>query len=66
MTHPMTIIVRCPECRWRVMDKKSPTSGRIEIKCPHCHKIVTVDLSLRRGVLHRRSHGLTYFTLNRK
>lgn len=57
MAHPINIAVRCPECGWRVMDKVSPTSGKIEIKCPHCHKIVEVDLALRRPVLYRRAHG---------
>lgn len=48
MAQSINIAVRCPECKWRVMDKVSPTTGKIEIKCPHCHKIVAVDLALRR------------------
>lgn len=54
MAQSVNIAVRCPECGWRVMDKVSPTTGKIEIKCPHCHKIVEVDLALRRKVLYRR------------
>ena len=48
MAQSINIAVRCPECKWRVRDKVSPTTGKIEIKCPHCHKIVAVDLALRR------------------
>ena len=40
MAESINVAVRCPECNWRVMDKVSPTTGKIEIKCPHCHKIV--------------------------
>ena len=54
MAQSVNIAVRCPECGWRVMDKVSPTTGKIEIKCPRCHKIVEVDLALRRNVLYRR------------
>ena len=50
MSQSVNIAVRCPECGWRVMD----TTGKIEIKCPRCHKIVEVDLALRRKVLYRR------------
>ena len=48
MAQSINIAVRCPECKWRVMDNVSPTTAKIEIKCPHCHKIVAVDLALRR------------------
>ena len=54
MAQSVNIAVRCPECGWRVMNKVSPTTGKIEIKCPRCHKIVEVDLALRRKVLYRR------------
>lgn len=57
MPQAVNIAVRCPECKWRVMDKVSPTTGRIEIKCPHCHKIVEVDLALRRRILYRLVSG---------
>lgn len=48
MTQSINVAVRCPKCSWRVMDKVSPTTGKIEIKCPRCHRVVEVDLSLRR------------------
>lgn len=51
MTKPANIAVRCPECNWRMMDKVPPTTGKIEIKCPHCHKIVEVDLTCGKGFL---------------
>ena len=34
MAQSINIAVRCPECNWRVMDKVSPTTGKVEIKCP--------------------------------
>ena len=43
------IIVRCKHCGWRIFDKVTMTIGVIELKCPNCHKVVEVDLSLRRG-----------------
>ena len=41
------ISVKCPICSKRVFDIKKGNSGFIEIqlKCPHCHKIV--DISIR-------------------
>ncbi len=62
MPQSINVAVRCPECNWRVMDKVSPTSGKIEIKCPHCHKIVEVDLALRRMSPYRRTSGPLQFT----
>ena len=50
MAQPINVAVRCPKCNWRVMDKISPTTGKIEIKCPRCHRVVEVDLALRRVV----------------
>ncbi len=55
MSQSTKVIVRCPKCEWRIMDKVSPTSGKIEIKCPHCHKVVELDLALRRRPLYRRA-----------
>lgn len=55
MTKSINTAVRCPECNWRMMDKVSPTTGKIEIKCPHCHKIVEIDLALRRKELPRQA-----------
>ena len=38
---------RCPICGWRVMDKVTPTSGIVELKCGNCKSIVQIDLSYR-------------------
>ena len=43
----LRISVYCPNCKKRVLDKISPTSGKIETKCPHCKQIVAIDLSFR-------------------
>ena len=47
MVESINIAVRCPVCSWRV-------TGKIVIKCPRCHRIVEVDLALRRKILYRR------------
>lgn len=47
MNNEYHIIVYCPECKKRVFDKVSPANGLIEIKCPHCHKLVTINLAFR-------------------
>lgn len=49
MEQQIRIIVKCTACGWRLMDKVTSTAGIIKIKCPHCHQVVTVDLSLRRA-----------------
>ena len=28
----MKVIVKCPHCDWRILDKVTPTSGVIEVK----------------------------------
>lgn len=40
------IIVRCKNCGWRIFDKVTMTTGVIELKCPNCHRVVEVDLSI--------------------
>ena len=43
--------MKCPRCGKRAFDisvlPKIPVI--IELKCPNCHRVVEVDLSLRRG-----------------
>jgi len=41
------VVKKCPKCDWRILDKVTPTSGIIEIKCPKCRNIVPIDLSNR-------------------
>ena len=50
----MKVMKRCPYCKWRIFDKLTPASGVIEIKCPNCRRIVTLDLSFRTGSVFRR------------
>lgn len=49
------IVKICPNCRKRIFDKLTPATGTIEIKCPHCSNIVTIDLSLRRVIKYRKA-----------
>jgi len=44
----MQVMKKCPVCDRRIFDKITPTSGLIEMKCPHCRNVVTVNLALRR------------------
>lgn len=48
------IIVKCPKCNHRILDKVSETGGIIALKCPHCGNIVKIDLS------YRKNGGLKY------
>ncbi len=50
---------RCPNCDWRVLDKVTPTTGVIEMKCPRCGKMIEIDLSLRRSALSYRLYRRT-------
>lgn len=38
------IVINCPLCKKRIMDKIGEVTGTVEIKCPHCKKIVKVRL----------------------
>jgi len=42
------IMKKCPVCERRIFDKLTPTTGTIALKCPHCHKVVQINLALRR------------------
>ena len=46
------VMKKCPLCDRRIFDKITPTSGTIALKCPHCHKIVQINLALRRRSNH--------------
>ena len=41
------VVKKCPVCGWRIFDKITPTSGFIEMKCPGCRQVITIDLSYR-------------------
>lgn len=34
MAQPINVAVRCPKCNWRVMDKISPTTGKMRSSAP--------------------------------
>lgn len=53
MEDSIKIMVKCPICDWRILDKITPTSGRISIKCPNCRRIVDIDLSFRTVLQYR-------------
>ena len=46
-TYVPKVSVFCPACNWRLMDKLTPLDGIVQMKCPHCHFIVEVNLRLR-------------------
>lgn len=45
----MRVVKRCPVCNWRIMDKITPTTGIIQMKCPKCKHEVQIDLSFRKN-----------------
>jgi DNA-directed RNA polymerase subunit RPC12/RpoP len=45
---------KCPNCDWRIIDKVTPTTGIIQMKCPRCKVEVKVDLSLRKNIIKYR------------
>lgn len=49
----MKIVVCCPSCNRRVLDKITTTSGVIRLKCPHCGRVVLLDLAQRGEVRYR-------------
>lgn len=52
------VIKRCPICNWRIMDKITPTSGIVQMKCPKCKQEVQIDLSFRKSrIKYRLSHA---------
>lgn len=42
-----TAKVHCPACGRRLfdVDKSRPISGKVQVKCPRCKKIVVLDLA---------------------
>lgn len=54
MDKEIRIAKRCPKCNWRILDKVTPTTGIIQIKCPRCKAEVKIDLSLRAIVKYRK------------
>ena len=61
MNQEIRVIKRCPVCQWRILDKISPASGVIELKCPKCNNIVKIDLSYRKTVIQYRQITQRYY-----
>lgn len=36
---------RCPNCKHRLFDILPDTNGKVEIKCPQCKAVITIDIS---------------------
>ena len=54
----ISVIKRCTVCNWRIMDKVTPTSGIVQMKCPKCKQEVQIDLSFRKNrIKYRLSHA---------
>lgn len=45
--YEVKVMKLCPYCAWRILDKVTPTTGVIEMKCPKCRRVVRVDLNWR-------------------
>ena len=56
MNDEMKIVVRCPHCHNRVIDKVGKGNVDVFMKCPHCKQQIKIDLSFRLN----RSSGLRY------
>ncbi len=49
----ITVSKKCPVCGRRILDKVTPTTGVISLKCNHCNKVVSIDLAFRRAAKYR-------------
>ena len=47
--HEMKVSVKCPVCGKRICDKIPGASGRIQLKCRECDRIVWINLEYRRA-----------------
>lgn len=52
------VVKKCPICGRRIFDKITPASGLIQIKCPGCRQVITVDLSYRIAKQSPRSYRI--------
>ena len=43
MSNELRVSKRCPKCDWRILDKVTPTTGVIQMKCPRCKTEVKID-----------------------
>ena len=61
MSTEIKVSKRCPKCNWRILDKVTPTTGVIKLKCPRCKNEIEIDLSVR---LNRQM--MNYSNISRK
>lgn len=54
MSEEIRVSKRCPNCNWRILDKVTPTTGIVQLKCPNCRKEVKIDLALRKKTIKYR------------
>lgn len=47
----MAVQIKCPTCRKRVFDVTKKTIGAIEMKCPHCGKIIAIDFDNKLSII---------------
>ena len=43
----MKVIVRCPKCNNRVIDKVGKGNVNLFMKCPHCKEQIQINLAFR-------------------
>lgn len=48
--HEMKVSVKCPVCGKRICDKIPGASGRIQLKCRECDRVVWINLEYRAPV----------------
>jgi len=51
---------RCPKCH-NLLFKEDIRDGRVEIKCPHCNQMITIDRIIRVEERGRRLDDKTVF-----
>ncbi len=56
MNEERQVIVRCPNCHQRVIDKEGKGNVTVHMKCPHCKHQISINLALRLN----RGNGLRY------
>ena len=56
MEDGIKVIVNCPCCGKRVVDKVGKGNVNLFMKCPHCKEQIQINLALRLN----RSNGLRY------
>lgn len=45
----MRVAVKCKNCMRKIFYKSTPLTGVIELKCPRCQQVVSINLAYRRS-----------------